>query len=153
MKSRRYGKKMPEPPPWTKYVLQDTEWLITEVEPVEVEKWNKITTYRLFMKTYIFEPEQLKYIKNEIKYIWVLNQCFVGQHCIDTFKFKTMLWFKNPMSFSHLKTRLVRKWILCKRADMYYMNPAITHYGEKPEQHVEEMFRDMNMKMFWITQL
>lgn len=134
--------------------LQDNlTWEIRELETNRKKIIKFIKPKKKFMKLYALQNiEMIKSIWDDWVALIILFDCIDTDNCINMVSFDRKVW-GTPSVRSRRRARLIKKWIICKEWRLFYLNPCIAIKTEVVNYKLWDLFKDINSKLYWITEL
>ena len=137
-----------------KYLIDIETW---EIENIKYKYKKQIISIKKksFMK--IFDNKNLKFklynnLGDYIKYIYLITDYIDYSNTINFVLFQKDYNINDPL-LSKIRKRFSNYNIIVKDNKIWYLNPIIAIKGTEIELELWELFKDKNLKLYWITNL
>lgn len=134
-----------------KYLVDKETWEIEEINIISKKEFISIKT-KPFMR--IFDNKQLKQEVYKIlwdytKYILLLTDYIDYWNIINFALFQKDYWV-NDVLLSRIRKRLIEVNIIVKDSKIWYLNPVIAFKWTEINIELWNLFKDKNLKLYWI---
>lgn len=130
------------------------EWEDGELRKVEVQKkwlWH-FKSKRHFMKLFLSQDIVADKVWDDYKYIAYISSVLWFDNEINMIRFREKINISNQ-AFYALKKRLIEKWVIKEIGKEYYLNPLIWVKSETISYDLSQEFREINARLYSITEL
>lgn len=130
------------------------EWSDWELRLSEVNQkwlWN-FKSNRHFMKLFLSQDIVADKVWDDYKYIAYISSVLWFDNAINIIRFREKIDISNQ-AFYALKKRLIEKWVMKQIWKEFFLNPFIWVKAETISYDLSKEFKDINSKLYWITEL
>lgn len=130
------------------------EWSDWELRLWEVNQkwlWN-FKSNRHFMKLFLSQDIVADKVWDDYKYIAYISSVLWFDNAINIIRFREKIDISNQ-AFYALKKRLIEKWVMKQIWKEFFLNPFIWVKAETISYDLSKEFKDINSKLYWITEL
>lgn len=130
------------------------EWEDGELRKAEVKKkwlWH-FKSKRHFMKLFLSQDIVADKVWDDYKYIAYISSVLWYDNEINIIRFREKINISNQ-AFYALKKRLIEKWVIKEIWKEYYLNPLIWVKSETISYDLSQEFKEVNSKLYSITEL
>ncbi len=130
------------------------EWSDWELRLSEVNQkwlWN-FKSNRHFMKLFLSQDIVADKVWDDYKYIAYISSVLWFDNAINIIRFREKINISNQ-AFYALKKRLIEKWVMKQIWKEFFLNPFIWVKAETISYDLSKEFKDINSKLYWITEL
>lgn len=150
MKNYKYIKKIEVWKSETVYI-QWLDWELREPEIIKQWLWN-FKSKRRFMKLFLSQDIVADKVWDDYKYIAYISSVLWYENEINIIRFREKIWISNQAFYS-LKKRLIEKWVIKQIWKEFFLNPFIWVKAETISYNLSQEFKEVNKKLYWITEL
>lgn len=130
------------------------EWSDWELRLTEIQQkwlWN-FKSKRHFMKLFLSQDIVADKVWDDYKYIAYISSVLWYENEINITRFRDRIDISNQ-AFYALKKRLIDKWVIKQIWKEFYLNPFIWVKSETISYNLSQEFKEINNKVYWITEL
>jgi len=150
MENRKYIKSIKVSDNEKVYIeWEDWELLLTAVSSKWL--WN-FKSKRHFMKLFLSQDIIADKVWDDYKYIAYISSVLWYDNEINIIRFRDKIWISNQ-AFYALKKRLIEKWVIKEIWKEFFLNPFIWVKSETISYNLSQEFKEINAKLYWITEL
>jgi hypothetical protein len=130
------------------------EWVDWELREAEVkQKWlSNFKSNRHFMKLFLSQDIVADKVWDDYKYIAYISSVLWFDNAINITRFREKIAISNQ-AFYALKKRLIEKWVMKQIWKEFFLNPFIWVKAETISYDLSQEFKEINSKLYWITEL
>jgi hypothetical protein len=130
------------------------EWIDWELREAEVkQKWlSNFKSNRHFMKLFLSQDIVADKVWDDYKYIAYISSVLWFDNAINITRFREKIAISNQ-AFYALKKRLIEKWVMKQIWKEFFLNPFIWVKAETISYDLSQEFKEINSKLYWITEL
>lgn len=130
------------------------EWIDWELREAKVkQKWlSNFKSNRHFMKLFLSQDIVADKVWDDYKYIAYISSVLWFDNAINITRFREKISISNQ-AFYALKKRLIEKWVIKQIWKEFFLNPFIWVKAETISYDLSQEFKEINSKLYWITEL
>lgn len=113
--------------------------------------WN-FKSKRHFMKLFLSQDIIADKVWDDYKYIAYISSVLWYDNEINMIRFREKIGISNQ-AFYALKKRLIEKWVIKEIWKEFFLNPFIWVKSETISYNLSQEFKEINVKLYWITEL